>query len=50
MKSHIIYTGVADETEVDGALRNSLLLAGDWGIYEELASECVSPVNLSVSK
>ncbi len=26
MKSHIIYTGVADETEVDGALRNSLTI------------------------
>lgn len=38
MKSHIIQNGVAEETEVDGMLRNSLL-AGDWGMYEELASE-----------
>ncbi|HJR48689.1 MAG TPA: hypothetical protein VJ799_11085 [Nitrososphaeraceae archaeon] len=45
MKSHIIQNGVAEETEVDGMLRNSLL-AGDWGMYEELASEYVSPVNL----
>jgi hypothetical protein len=26
------------------------LLAGDWGMYEELASECVSSVNLSATK
>ncbi|MDQ4066024.1 MAG: hypothetical protein M3114_00370 [Thermoproteota archaeon] len=50
MKSHIIYTGVADETEVDGALRNSLTIGRGLGMYEELASECVSPVNLNSTK
>jgi hypothetical protein len=30
MKSHIIYTGVADEIEVDGELRNALTIG--WGL------------------
>ena len=51
MKTHIIYTGMAEETEVDGALRSSLTIGRGLGdVSRASTGVCLSPVNLIVTK
>ena len=38
---HVIYAPVAEKTEVDGALRNSLTIGRGLGMSQELAPECI---------
>ena len=48
--AHVIYARVAEKTEVDGALRNSLTIGRELGdVSRASTGVCISPVNLIVT-